>query len=1133
MHKKTICRVIVLVVSLTVPVSAELIGYWKLDEGKGGKFLDQTDYWHDGTIATWNEAAVRWSSAGYDANCVEFVLADNLTTVCDVPMPANMLNVSEASYAFWMNMPATFQAWGIIFVLNGQSDDHSLEPDGAADIFVGRSPWFGTKNAKLNDNQWHHIAVTFSNTAGAVTIYVDGQVAATTAATVSDPINAVRIGGPRYSGRAQWRRFIGKLDEVAVWNHALSAADVRNELWFGPYWARYATAPEPANGAPVGTMDITLRWTAGEKATGHHVYVGESRQDVKDGTGGTDMGLTTATTFVNYSWQLGKTYYWRVDEVQADGTVYTGAVWSFTIPAKFASNPAPADGAVMVDPNGLVLSWTAGSGAASHDVYLGTNAANLPRVSKAQTGATYAPTALAFGTRYFWRIDEHEGTNTYTGEVWSFKTIPDIKVTDPNLMGLWNFDQDEQATAIDWSGHGRHGRIIGGPAQTQGYSGGALEFDGVDDRVEVPQAITGDLTLMAWIRADTPGAEGTAARQGSGLLWSDHAGGGDHFTVAVLGRKLAFETGPGGNPNTISKRDVVTGEWVHVAVTRAESTKVVEIFVDGGMDATGTHTGDTNVGSNPLIEIGANTLDGRYFRGAIDEVRAYNRVLSQSDVAALMRGNLLLAWNPRPAMGEVIDITYDKPLSWSAGDKASRHDVYLGTDRAAVEAATPASAGIYKGRQADAAYNLAEPLLWKQTYYWRVDEVAEDGTVAQGKLWSFAVADYLIVDTFEGYTNDSPNRIFQTWIDGMGFSEDEFFTTGNPGNGTGAAVGHDIWSQGTTHTTIMETRTVHGGRQSMPLYYDNSKADTKYKSEAERTWTATRNWAIESLDTLQLYFRGNPVDFLENPSGSLVLSGAGTDIWGAADEFRFAFKTLSGNGSIVARVDWLVDREAWTKAGVMIRQSLDPDSAFAAVYVTGDSGVHYQARTRAMVDATSDTAVATAEQTALREPAWIKIERTGDQFNGYYSADGVTWTAMSWNPQTLVVTGSVYVGLAVTSHVVGNPAVAEFSGIKTTGNISGSWTAQAIGGVHPANSRADLYVTLQDSSNRTATVKYADGAVTTDWTQWDIPLSSFTGVNPAAIKKMIIGVGQPDNSQADGSGLVYIDDIRVIKVGGQ
>ena len=94
--------------------------------------------------------------------------------------------------------------------------------------------------------------------------------------------------------------------------------------------------------------------------------------------------------------------------------------------------------------------------------------------------------------------------------------------------------------------------------------------------------------------------------------------------------------------------------------------------------------------------------------------------------------------------------------------------MYLGTDKAAVEGATPASTGIYKRRQADTAYSLTEPLLWKQTYYWRIDEINVDSTVAKGKLWSFKVADYLMVDTFESHTNDSPNRVFQTWIVGVG-----------------------------------------------------------------------------------------------------------------------------------------------------------------------------------------------------------------------------------------------------------------------------------------------------------------------------------------------------------------------------
>ena len=1140
MHVKTICWAVLVVTVLAVPVSAELIGYWKLNEGSGVKFLDETDYWHDGTINPWNEATVKWTTGGYDSNALEFLSAESLTTVVEAPKdpwPVTMLDISEATCSFWMNMPTAYQAWGVVFDLIGTTADHSIEPDAAAGLGIGNAGgsgpwyWFLTSGVKLNDNQWHHVVVTYSRTAGECVAYIDGRENASASFNLSEPITKVRIGGPRNWSNV-WRRYLGRLDEVAVFNHALTAAEVQKLSWYGPQWAKFAGGAEPANGDILNTTDVTLRWTPGDGAAQHHVYVGQNANDVKSGTSSVDQGTTTGTSFSNYSWELGKTYYWRVDEIEADGvTVHAGAVWSFTISAKFASNPIPADGAILVDPS-AVLSWTAGSGAIVHIVYMSPDPTKMVRVWQGQTPTTYDPLSLAFDKTYYWRVDEMDGAKTWTGELWSFKTTPDIKITDPNLVGFWNFDQDEKGVAIDWSGRGRHGRILGEPNFIAGYNSNAWSLDGVDDCIEIPQVVNNatDVSLMAWLKAETPGATGTTARAGSGLLWSDAAGGGDHFTMAVLGTKLAFETGPGGNPNTISIQDVVTGEWTHVAVTRSETTRQVQLFVNGAADAVGDHTGDRNIGSCSQIVIGANVLDSRYFRGAIDEVRAYNRVLNQQEVASVMRGDLLLAWNPSPAMGEVVDVRYPGPLSWSAGDKATQHDVYLGTDKAAVEAATPATAGIYRGRQEQTTFDLTEPLQWKQTYYWRVDEIAADATVAKGRLWSFSVADYLIVDSFESHTDDSPNRVFQTWVDGVGFSADEFFPDDNPGNGTGAAVGHDIWSEGTTHTSIMETSLVHGGRQSMPLYYDNSKADTKYKSEAERTWAVAQDWTVGGVNALQLYFRGNPVDFSESASGDIVMSGAGVDIWGTADEFRFAFKTLTGNGSIVAKVDSLVDREAWTKAGVMIRQSLDVDSAFAAVYATGDNGVHYQARLRAMVDAVSDTDVATAEQAALREPVWIRIDRTGDQFSGYYSTDGVTWTAISWNPQTLAMTGPVYIGFAVTSHVVGLPAVAEFSGIKTTGNVTGSWKAQAIGGTHPVNAAADLYVVLQDSADKTAVVKYPTGTTATDWTSWDIPLSSFTGVSLTTIKKMTIGVGDPTNSQADGTGLVYIDDIRVIRV---
>jgi len=181
--------------------------------------------------------------------------------------------------------------------------------------------------------------------------------------------------------------------------------------------------------------------------------------------------------------------------------------------------------------------------------------------------------------------------------------------------------------------------------------------------------------------------------------------------------------------------------------------------------------------------------------------------------------------------------------------------------------------------------------------------------------------------------------------------------------------------------------------------------------------------------------------------------------------------------------------------------------------------------------ATSDTAVATPEQMALQMPVWIKMERVGSNFNGYYSTDGVKWTAMSWNPQTIAMTNTVYIGLAVTSHNAAATTTARFSGVAITGSVAGAWDVQAIGVAQPANDAAPLYVTVQDSAGKSKMVTHPDPAATTlaTWQQWRIALSdlSAAGVKLTAVKKMVVGVGDRSNPKPDGAGLILLDDIGV------
>jgi hypothetical protein len=180
-----------------------------------------------------------------------------------------------------------------------------------------------------------------------------------------------------------------------------------------------ATSPGPAHGAASVAVDADLAWSAGSGATSHDVYFGtDSTPDAEEFQGnsaspGFDPGLLAYST----------TYYWRIDEVNEGGTT-TGSVWSFTtedqpLPPGPASAPSPSHAATQVGRD-VDLSWTAGSGAISHDVYFGTT--NPPPFVGNQAGTSFDPGVMAGVRTYFWRIDEVNAHGTTTGSVWSFTT---------------------------------------------------------------------------------------------------------------------------------------------------------------------------------------------------------------------------------------------------------------------------------------------------------------------------------------------------------------------------------------------------------------------------------------------------------------------------------------------------------------------------------------------------------------------------------------------------------------------------------------------------------------------------------------------------------------------------------------
>jgi regulation of enolase protein 1 (concanavalin A-like superfamily) len=158
-------------------------------------------------------------------------------------------------------------------------------------------------------------------------------------------------------------------------------------------------------------------------------------------------------------------------------------------------------------------------------------------------------------------------------------------------------------------------------------------------------------------------------------------------------------------------------------------------------------------------------------------------------------------------------------------------------------------------------------------------------------------------------------------------------------------------------------------------------------------------------------------------NGTFTVKGSGADIWNNADEFHYAWRTLSGSGTITARLSTLTKPSTRTKAGLMIRESTAAGSKHAAVVVNPSKGVQFIRRITTD-GVTTDTAVGTGST-----PKWLRLTRSGSTFRAYWSADAVTWKLVG--SQTISMASTVRIGLAVTSHLDGAVATATFTDVTT------------------------------------------------------------------------------------------------------
>ena len=439
----------------------------------------------------------------------------------------------------------------------------------------------------------------------------------------------------------------------------------------------------------------------------------------------------------------------------------------------------------------------------------------------------------------------------------------------------------------------------------------------------------------------------------------------------------------------------------------------------------------------------------------------------------------------------------------------------------------------YKGPKAlgEESYDPGK-LLLETTYFWRIDEVNNTNPDSpwKGNVWSFTTGNFYVIDDFEDY-NATDNQIWLTWKDGLGYVAHDN-EPAYSGNITGSAVGDE------TTASYTEETIVHGGNQSMPFFYDNNKQGYANYSETEKKLSNLRDWTEDGVAELSIWFRGYPVStgsFIEGPDGTYTMAGSGADIWNIGpgegqyhDEFHFAYKMLTGAGSIIARVDSVENTNGWAKAGVMIRETLDGGSKHAFACVTPNNGVASQGR--------PDTGAASfnTNEGGISAPYWVKLERSiSGLFTVSHSANGSSWRPVAGaTPQNIAMGSNVYIGLAVTSHDAALTCQAVFSNVTTTGNVTGQWASQDIGILN--NDPEPLYVAVSNSAGNPAVVIHDDPAAAQidTWTEWIIQLQAFAdqGIVLTNVDRIAIGLGTRGNMTIPGgSGKMYFDDVRLYR----
>jgi hypothetical protein len=689
------------------------------------------------------------------------------------------------------------------------------------------------------------------------------------------------------------------------------------------------------------------------------------------------------------------------------------------------------------------------------------------------------------------------------------------------LVAHWRLDDGSGTTAVDSSGNGHDGTLLLDPQWVAGKYGGALEFAGISgQRVEMEgyEGILGtqNRTVMAWVKTTGYGdwiswGQNTNTQKWIGRI-NDNAGNG---AVGALRTECS-----GGY--IISTTVLTDGEWHHLtSVLESAGSPTVEdikMYVDGVQEVI---SGVRPVGIDTVGGRNVWIADGHHDRplpSLIDDVRLYNHAMTQAEILAAMEGGIKYpyALAPDPADGAMIEDTW-AILSWSPGDFALSHDVYIGENFDDVNAGAEST---FQGNQATTLVSVGFPgfaypdgLVPGTTYYWRIDEVndTEPNSPWKGGIWSFSIPPKTAYfpDPADGAESVDPS-VELSWTGGFGVKLHTVYFGDNFDEVNNASGGLPQGTATYTPGTLKLAKTYYWRVDEFDIVETHKGDVWSFTTQGAVGSPNPANGAVDVKQTQVLSWSPNVY-----AASHEVFFGADEDAVKNADTGSPEYKgtrDLGAESYDPGMLEW--DSTYYWRIDEV--NNTNPDSPW-----TGILWSFTTANFLIVDDFESYNDIDPPDPASNRIfDIWI---------DGYGTTDNGALVGNDMPPYA--EQSIVHSGIQSMPYFYDNSV--GYSEATLTLTYPRDWTEKGVNTLtiwfrgNSDNAAETLYVAL----NGSAVVNHdnPNATQTGRWTEWSIPLQAFAdqGVNLANVNTIGIGFGDRNNPVAGGSGKMYFDDIRL------